>query len=168
MTDGTRPVGLTRDAGFEIGVSRTLPHPPEAVWELLTSARGTALWLGPGARLATEPGGPVTADDGSTGELRSLHPGARIRLTWRPPGRTGPTTVQLTVTPNGGRTVLRFHQERLADPEERSRQREHWRAVMDAVAAELAPAGRAPQAAPSAVRAAAPGCVPGGHRPFTS
>ncbi|WP_307853532.1 hypothetical protein [Kitasatospora sp. RG8] len=47
--------------------------------------------------------------------------------------------MQLTVTPAGGGTVLRFHQERLGDPAERARQREHWRSVIDAVAAELAP-----------------------------
>ncbi|MFB7620430.1 SRPBCC domain-containing protein [Kitasatospora sp. NPDC056181] len=134
-----RPVGLTRDAGFQIGVSRTLPYPPEAVWALLTSPGGAALWLGPGARLGDRVGGPVTAADGSTGELRSLHPGSRIRLTWQPAGRAGSTTVQLTVTPAGGGTVLRFHQERLDDPAERARQREHWRSVIDAVAAELAP-----------------------------
>lgn len=59
------PVGLTRDAGFQIGVSRTLPHPPEAVWDLLTSPEGAALWLGPGADLTGRVGGPVTAADGS-------------------------------------------------------------------------------------------------------
>ncbi|MFF1902319.1 SRPBCC domain-containing protein [Kitasatospora sp. NPDC058218] len=133
------PVGLTRDAGFQIGVSRTLPHPPEAVWDLLTSPEGAALWLGPGADLTGRVGGPVTAADGSRGELRSRHPGTRIRLTWQPAGRAGATTVQVTVTPSGGGTVLRFHQERLDDPEERARQRDHWRAAMDAVAAELAP-----------------------------
>ncbi|MEU6232384.1 SRPBCC domain-containing protein [Kitasatospora sp. NPDC047058] len=137
-TSGPRPVGLTRDAGFQIGVSRTLSHPPEAVWSLLTSPEGAALWLGPGARLADRVGGPVSAADGSSGELRSLHPGSRIRLTWQPPGRDRATTVQVTVTPGHGGTVLRFHQERLDDPAERSRQREHWRAVMDAVAAGLA------------------------------
>ncbi|MER7751113.1 SRPBCC domain-containing protein [Kitasatospora sp. NPDC097643] len=134
-----RPVGLTRDAGFQIGVSRTLPYPPEAVWSLLTSADGTAHWLGPGARLPDRVGGPVTADDGSTGELRSLHPGTRIRLRWQPAGRDAATTVQVTVTSSaaGLGTVLRFHQERLADPAERARQRAHWRAVLDSIVAEL-------------------------------
>ncbi|MCG6494446.1 SRPBCC domain-containing protein [Kitasatospora sp. A2-31] len=121
-----------------MGVSRTLPHPPAAVWSLLTSAEGAALWLGPGARLTERVGARITTADGSDGELRSHHAGSRIRLSWRPAGRSGSTTVQVTVTPGGSGTVLRFHQERLADPEERARQREHWRAVMDAVAAELA------------------------------
>jgi hypothetical protein len=63
------PVGLTKDAGWEIGVSRTLPVPLEAAWEFLTSPGGAALWLGAaaapplhlawrlGARDAPAPGG---------------------------------------------------------------------------------------------------------------
>ena len=52
------------------------------------------------------------------------------------------TTVQVTVSRPAGsagdRTVLRFHQEWLADAEERARQREHWRAAMERVTTALA------------------------------
>jgi uncharacterized protein YndB with AHSA1/START domain len=47
------PIGKTKDAGWQIGVSRTLAHPADKVWELLTSERGTAVWLGPGAGLGS-------------------------------------------------------------------------------------------------------------------
>ncbi|OXY99400.1 hypothetical protein [Streptomyces sp. 2R] len=30
------PTGLTQDAGWEIGVSRTIHRPPQAVWEFIT------------------------------------------------------------------------------------------------------------------------------------
>jgi uncharacterized protein YndB with AHSA1/START domain len=40
------PRGLSKDAGWEIGVSRTLPFPPDDVWALLTAPEGLALWLG--------------------------------------------------------------------------------------------------------------------------
>ena len=37
MTDETkRPVGLTKDVGFQIGVRRTLPMQLDAAWHLLT------------------------------------------------------------------------------------------------------------------------------------
>ena len=49
-------VGQTKDAGFEIGVSKTVPHPREAVWELLTSEEGAALWLGDGVALPARRG----------------------------------------------------------------------------------------------------------------
>lgn len=133
------PTGRTKDAGWQIGVSRTVPATPQEMWDLLTSPRGLALWLGPGAEIGTERGAPWRADDGAHGEVRSHHHGDRIRLTCRPPGWDHDTTVQVALVPaSGGRTSLRFHQERLADAGERARQREHWRAVMDRVEDALA------------------------------
>jgi uncharacterized protein YndB with AHSA1/START domain len=122
--------GLTKDAGWEIGVSKTVPYPAEQVWQLLTSRRGIRLWLGE-TELGTNRGDRYETADGTVGELRGYRPNDRLRLTWRPPGWDHDSTVQLTVTAQGdGRSVLRFHQERLADETERSRQRDHWRAVM--------------------------------------
>lgn len=127
-----RVVGKTKDVGFEIGVSRTLDHPPEEVWAFLTGADGLAVWLGQGVALPAERGEPYRTLDGTQGELRSLRPLDRVRLTCRPPGWDHDTTVQVAIRPAGkGRTMLRFHQEWLADAEERERQRDHWRAVMD-------------------------------------
>ena len=51
MSSDRKPVGLTADAGFQTGVSRTVDHSLDAVLGLLTSEVGTAIWLGPGARL---------------------------------------------------------------------------------------------------------------------
>jgi hypothetical protein len=45
--------------------------------------------------------------------------------------------VQVTVSRRNGRTVLRFHQERLADPDERDRQRAHWQSVLDSLVEQL-------------------------------
>ena len=78
------------------------------------------------------------ADDGTTGELRSLRTGDRIRATWRPSSWTHDTTIQVTVRAAAGdRTTLRLHQEWLADAEERALQLEHWRAVMAKLAGDL-------------------------------
>lgn len=128
------PTGLTKDAGWEIGVSRTLPLPPAAVWDFVVSPEGVALWLGPGVGLPTEKGESYEAGDGVTGELRSYRPGDRVRLTY------GPTVLQVAVSAAGdGKAVLRFHQERLADAGERERRRAHWKAVMTEIERALAP-----------------------------
>ncbi len=133
MTAGGE-VGLTRDAGWEIGVSKTLDHPIEQVWDFITSPEGTALWLGQGSELQNQKGGPYETADGTVGETRSFHPRERIRLTWRPETWDHDSVVQVTVSPSGsGRTILRFHQERLASADERSQQRDHWRVVMGSV-----------------------------------
>jgi uncharacterized protein YndB with AHSA1/START domain len=130
-------VGQTKDVGFVIGVSKTLPFPVERVWGLLTSPDGVRLWLGEGARLGTAKGDRYETADGTIGELRSFHEHDRVRLTWRPVSWDHDTTVQVAVRAEGDRTMLRFHQEWLAGPQERERQRDHWRAVMDKVVAAL-------------------------------
>jgi uncharacterized protein YndB with AHSA1/START domain len=127
------PTGLTKDAGWQIGVSRTLPHPLPVVWDFISSPGGLALWLGPGATLTRQRGTPYQTDAGVTGEVRGYRPADRIRLTH------GTTTVQVALTPSadGARTVLRFHQEHLASTDEREQQRAHWRRILDQVAAAL-------------------------------
>ncbi len=127
------PKGLTKDAGWQIGVSRTLPHPVPIVWDFVSSPDGFALWLGPGAVLTLERGTSYRTTEGVAGEVRGYHHGKKIRVTH------GTTTVQVALNPaaDGARTMLRFHQEHLASVEERERQRAHWQHVMDQVATAL-------------------------------
>ncbi|MBH5335470.1 SRPBCC domain-containing protein [Streptomyces pactum] len=138
------PTGLTKDAGWQIGVARTLDAPLPVVWDFISGPEGLALWLGPGAGLDPRKGARYETADGATGEVRGYRARDRVRVTHRLPGQERETTVQVTVSPAGGdaaagRTVLRFHQERLADAGERAGRREHWRSVLDAVAAALSP-----------------------------
>lgn len=133
------PTGLTKDAGWQIGVSRTLPYPADAVWSLLTSPDGAEIWAGPGAVITPTPGTSWAARDGSHGQVRSHDPGRRLRLTFHPAGWDHETTVQIVVVPvTRHRASVRFHQERLADADERARQRDHWRAVLDRIDAAVA------------------------------
>lgn len=120
------PTGLTRDAGWEIGVSKTLPLPADTVWDFIVSPEGVALWLGVvRGGLPTEKGAAYGTADGVTGEVRGYRPGDRVRLT------CGGTTVQVTVSEAGpGKAVLRFHQEHLTSAEEREQRRTHWQGVM--------------------------------------
>ncbi|MFG1928552.1 SRPBCC domain-containing protein [Cryptosporangium sp. NPDC048952] len=133
-----RPVGQTRDVGWEIGVSRTVSHGSAEVWSFLTSPEGVALWVGPGALLEPTKGARYTADDGTAGEVRSFRPGDRIRITWRPAVWTHDSIVQLVVRPAATGTSVRFHQEHLVDADERERQRTHWSDVLGAITSALA------------------------------
>ncbi|MEJ5913715.1 SRPBCC domain-containing protein [Pseudokineococcus sp. 1T1Z-3] len=132
--------GRTKGAGWQIGVSRTVGVPVQEVWAFLVSTEGLAFWLGQGVQVLDGRGQRYETTDGTAGEVRSLRPRDRVRLTWRPQGWDHDSTVQVAVTTAGpGRSVLRFHQERLADAVEREQQRQHWRAVLDAVVNELEP-----------------------------
>jgi uncharacterized protein YndB with AHSA1/START domain len=124
-------VGKTKDVGWEIGVSRTVPRGSDDVWQLLTSAKGVRTWLGAGVRFPLDKGDAYETAEGVTGEIRSYRVGDRIRLTWRPPDWTHDSTVQVAISRGAKGTVVRFHQERLASAAEREQQREHWRNVLD-------------------------------------
>jgi uncharacterized protein YndB with AHSA1/START domain len=140
-TEAERPTGLTKDAGWEIGVSRTFRCDLDHVWQVLTSRTGVEVWLGRGAVLPHRAGATWDAPDGSSGEVRSFKPLDRVRLTHQAPGQAEPTTVQVALSErhakDGPRTIVRFHQDRLTDADQREAQRAHWQAVMDDLARDL-------------------------------
>lgn len=131
----TTPTGLTKDVGWQIGVSRTVPGTPDEVWATLVGEAGVAVWLGELDALPTRKGEAYRTAAGAAGELRSFRPGERIRLTYQPPGRATPTTLQVALRAGGSRsgpsTVVTFHQEHLADAGEREAMRAHWKAVVE-------------------------------------
>jgi uncharacterized protein YndB with AHSA1/START domain len=134
----TSSVGKTADVGWEIGVSRTVAHPGGDVWDFLVSREGVAIWLGPGVELPREKGEAYETANGTAGEIRSFVEGDRVRLTWRPRDWDHDSTVQVRLSASGAKTRLVFHQERLADAEEREEQRAYWQDVTDRVVAALA------------------------------
>lgn len=128
-------VGETKDAGWQIGVSKTIPYPLDEVWALMSSPEGIALWLGPGAVL--EKGSAYETDDGITGEVRGYRERDRIRVTRLDRGADNETAMQFTVVAVDDRTTLTFHEERLPGPDERERRRTHWQGVQASVVAAL-------------------------------
>lgn len=123
------PVGKTKDAGWQIGVSVTVGRPAEEVWRRLVSPAGIALWLGEDVAFRGLKKEAYETADGVTGELRSFRPNDRIRLTWRPAHWDHDSTVQIALEDKGERTGIRFHQERLSGAAERESQRRHWKRI---------------------------------------
>lgn len=128
---GRRTTGETADAGFQIGVQRTVPLSHERAWRLLTSAEGIGAWLGAGAAVRLKEGAQYQLADGSEGEVRVVHPNKHLRITWQAEGWPRPSTIQARVTPKGDRTVIQFHEEHLPNVEERETRRSHFEAAID-------------------------------------
>lgn len=127
-----RPVGLTQDAGYQIGVRRTLDIALADAWDLLLSPEGRAAWLGAADDLDFTKGAAYTLADGTTGELRVFKPHSHLRLTWQPPGWARPSTIQVRVIPaKNDRTTIAFHQEHLPDGGAREDRRAHFKAALD-------------------------------------
>lgn len=129
-----RVIGQTKDAGFQIGVRRTLPLSSAAAWRLLTSPEGLALWLGETSIERFEPEVRYRLPNGTEGEIRVVVPNDRLRMTWQPPGWSRPSTIQIRLLPKGHSTTIAFHQEWLPDATAREERRAHYDAVLSELA----------------------------------
>lgn len=114
--------GLTKDAGWQLGVRRTTTAPLDVVWGHLVDADGPTL--------AITAGGEVV-------EVRTRTERRRIRLRWRESGAEHDTTLQITVLPAARGTTIALHQEHLSGPQERERLLEHWTVVVEGLVADL-------------------------------
>lgn len=132
-----RPVGKTKNAGWQIGVSRTIAVDIDTAWDFLISDAGIATWLGEGIARPLAVGQSYSTDDGTHGEVRSLRKRDRVRLTWQPAGRSSPATVQIALTPASTGCTFRFHTEHLDDALERDTMRAHWRSIADRIESQL-------------------------------
>jgi uncharacterized protein YndB with AHSA1/START domain len=121
--------GQTRDAGWEVGVRKTVDAPLDVVWVFLLG-KGLNIWLG-NARLSLEKGAKYQTDDDISGHIISVSEKSRIRMTWQPGEWDHDSTLHVTVkkTPIG--TSIGFQQERLADRDERKIMLTHWKEVLD-------------------------------------
>ena len=86
---GMRAVGQTADAGYQVGVQRSVSASPAEAWKLITSR--PELWLGEGVSVDFEEGErfevpPRKGEPGASGEIRVVKPGERLRMTWQPEG----------------------------------------------------------------------------------
>lgn len=138
-----RPVGLTKDAGWQIGVRRTLPCSCREAWRLLTSSRGLRVWLGALPCLDASASAAYELEDGTRGELKVFVPDSHLRITWQPEGWPRPSTIQVRVIAQGDRCVIAFHQEHLPGSAEREQRRAHYAAALDELGQLLHPAQEA-------------------------
>lgn len=135
MAEEVHMVGKTADVGYQIGVRRTLPCGEEALWSLLLSPEGQAIWLG--GTIELEAGARYTLDDGTAGQVNVFKSWSHLRLTWQPQGWARPSTVQVRVMAASRGTTLSFHQDHLADGDARKAMKARWAGVIERLAALL-------------------------------
>ncbi|BFH13706.1 hypothetical protein WJ0W_003920 [Paenibacillus melissococcoides] len=94
---GRVPVGQTASAGVQIGVRRTMPVSKDKVWTFLLSPEGLPCWLGTLPSLPLQVRQGYVTEEGTRGQIRSVIPEQKLRLTWQPQGWEHPSTLQLYV-----------------------------------------------------------------------
>ena len=117
-----------------IEITQKIDAPPEIVFAYLTDSQRFVRWMGVGAVLDPRPGGRYRIDvDGAhivSGEYQELDPPRRLVMTWgwegHPTVPPGSTTVEITLTPERGATVLRLRHLGLPDEGERRNHSDGW------------------------------------------
>ena len=116
-----------------VEVTRTIPAPPDQVWQLMTSAPGAAALLGEGAVLGGK-GETWRTADGPHGVVRSYHPLEQLRVSWHADDDAPASLVEMDLRPDGDGTELVVRHERVADGASVDL-RQHWSAAVDRLAA---------------------------------
>ncbi|WP_197258951.1 SRPBCC domain-containing protein [Paenibacillus dendritiformis] len=113
---GRVPVGQTASAGVQIGVRRTMPVSKDKAWTFLLSPEGLPCWLGTLPSLPLQVRLEYVTEEGTRGQIRSVIPEQKLRLTWQPQGWEHPSTLQVYVlSKSPGKTTISIHQEKLDD-----------------------------------------------------
>lgn len=130
-------IGKTRDAGWQIGLKRTLPFQADQVWEWMLSSAGADVWLGPGAQIEWKKGMKYKLPGGTGGEVRVFKPDSHFRITRQPGGYPRPSTIQVRIIKRGEKTLLAFHEEHLPDEKERQNRKTHYLQVVEKITNDL-------------------------------
>jgi uncharacterized protein YndB with AHSA1/START domain len=125
---------VIEDLTGAIEITQRIEAPPEIVFAYLTDSQRFVRWMGVGAVLDPRPGGRYRIDvDGAhivSGEYQELDPPRRLVMTWgwegHPTVPPGSTTVEITLTPERGATVLRLRHLGLPDEGERRNHSDGW------------------------------------------
>ncbi|MEK8129953.1 SRPBCC domain-containing protein [Paenibacillus filicis] len=139
---GRKPVGLTKNVGFNIGVRKTASLAKERLWSYLVSPDGLKLWIGDAEPFPIEVGSTFASKEGVTGRLSVVKPEEKLRLSWKREDWEHPSTLQIYVLPAvTGKTTVSFHQEKLDDLYMRHMMKQHWEQVADSLIREAGERG---------------------------
>ncbi len=128
---GRTPVGMTKDAGVQIGVRKTLAVTKEQAWHFLASTQGLRLWIGDVSSMKWLKGHEFDSEDGISGKLTVVKPYEKLRLTWKRKDWEQYSRLQIVLLATStGKTTIAVHQEMLEDIYMREMMRRHWEEML--------------------------------------
>ena len=132
MSPEGKSQGEAKDSAV-VEISRTIPDPPDQVWQLMTTPPGAAALRGDGAVLGGK-GETWRTDHGPHGVVRSYHPLEQLRVSWHADDDAPASLVEMDLRPDGDGTELVVRHEHLSDSTTIDLRR-HWSAAVDRLAA---------------------------------
>ncbi|MCU1560165.1 SRPBCC domain-containing protein [Mycetocola sp.] len=134
MSESNDTTGHSKDAGWNVGVRKTVAAPVAEVWAYLLG-KGLPMWLGDIDELPAKKGVRYRTNDGVRGTIRGFEEKKHVRLTWQPEDWPHDTALQLTVSKSAAGATIEISHEELADREERRMMLGHWHRVVDSLVA---------------------------------
>ena len=132
-----KKVGQTKNAGFQIGVRKTFSVSIDVVWDFLFTKQGLDIWLGHLDQDNPDFTKVYLTHEGVQGKITVFKPQSHIRLTWKPENWTNTSILQVRLINTKGKTTVSFHQEKLANNNQREEMKAHWERVIEQIKKEL-------------------------------
>lgn len=129
MKTQEKPVGLTKDVGWQFGLSKKFPYSQEYLWDFMFSEKGLKIWLGE-IKEELEIKKSYKTKDGIEGLIRVFTPYSHIRMNWKKKNWENISTVQVRVIGNHEKATISFHQEKLLDNNQREEMKLYWNKKM--------------------------------------
>lgn len=131
MTENT--TGLTKDAGYEVGVSKTYQVSLHEAWNYMFSYEGIKIWLGYKGLPVWKKGQEYTTKTGTYLCVRMYNELSHARLAYKRKDWENTSTLQVRLIAAKTGSTISIHQEKLTDAGQREEMRLHWEKVLSKV-----------------------------------
>lgn len=124
-----KPVGLTKDVGWQFGLRKTFLYSQEYLWDFMFSDEGLKIWLGE-LREELEIKKAYKTKEGIEGLVKVFTPYSHIRMNWKKKDWENVSTVQVRVIGNDEKATISFHQDNLLDNNQKEEMKLYWNKKM--------------------------------------
>lgn len=127
--DDKNEVGLTKNAGWQMGVRKTMDKEFDKVWDFMFSDEGLKIWLGNVKASELEVGKEIHLDNGVFSKIVVFQPFSHMRMKWKKSDWKNTSRLQLRAIRSKKKTVVSFAQEMLLNKVQREEMISHWKGV---------------------------------------
>jgi hypothetical protein len=129
MNKPEKPIGLTKNSGWQFGLRKTFPYPQEYLWAFMFSDEGLNIWLGT-LEKELEVKKTYKTKEGIEGFVRVYIPFSHVRMNWKKKNWKNASILQVRVIGNHEKTMISFHQEKLLNANQREEMKLYWNEKM--------------------------------------
>jgi uncharacterized protein YndB with AHSA1/START domain len=125
---GKRIAGQTLKGNYTTTTTKTLNSSAPKVWKFLISSEGQQIWLKPFSEIKIKKSTQFECEGGIYGEIRTMKPGASIRIAWNNEDWEKKSTLQIHLIPRPkNKCMIVFSHENLLTARIKMQMHSQWR-----------------------------------------